>query len=363
MQRGKVIGIVVVLVVLTATVAPVGGASHDTLTQQADVDPDFVHIGIDIQPDGSAQWTIEYRVRLTDENETAAYDDIVDDVENNSSAYEDRFATRMNSTVAEAESETGRSMEATNFAVSASIQELPQTYGIMTYTFQWNGFAATEGETIRAGDALRGFFLDAETSMQMTWPEEYTATTVAPTPSDQRDRSVTWEGPLEFSSDDDESQVEPLVVVEPRSAVTTTDTTTAPGMTDDSTDAMMLLAMVFGVLLALVFIVVWYYRSQETDGEAPPTRTASPPGPDAGSTPPEGDAQETPEELLSNEERVTRFLAQHGGRAKQQEIVDGLGWTEAKTSQVLSSMADEDSIEKFRIGRENVVKLPEDEDQ
>ncbi|MGM0398698.1 MAG: helix-turn-helix transcriptional regulator [Halobacteriota archaeon] len=358
MKRGKVIGVLVVFVVLAATVTPVGGASQGAVAQQADVDPDSVQIGVDLQPDGSAQWTIEYRVRLTDENETAAYEDIVADVENNSSAYVDRFATRMNSTVADAESETGRSMDARDFEVSASIQELPQTYGIMTYTFQWDGFAATDGETVRAGDALRGFFLDAETAMMITWPEEYTATTVTPTPTDQRAGSVTWEGPLEFSSG------EPLVVVEPSSAVTTTATTQAPGMTDGSTDAMLLLAMVFGVLLALVFIVVWYYRSQETDGEGPSTPTATGPGPDDGPAPPPAeDAEDTPEELLSNEERVTRFLVEHGGRAKQQEIVDGLGWTEAKTSQVLSSMADAESIEKFRIGRENVVKLPEEDDQ
>ncbi|UWG47652.1 putative membrane-associated trancriptional regulator [Halanaeroarchaeum sp. HSR-CO] len=359
MKRGKVLGVLVVFVVLAATVAPVGGASQGAVVQQADVDPDYVHIGIDLQSDGSAQWTIEYRVRLTDENETAAYEDIVTDVENNSSAYVDRFATRMNSTVANAESETGRSMDARDFEVTASIQELPQTYGIMTYTFVWNGFAATEGETIRAGDALRGLFLDEETTMTITWPESYTATTVSPTPTDQRAQSATWEGPIEFSSDDPE----PLVVVEPSSAVTTTVTTEAPGVTDGSTDAMLLLAMVFGVLLALVFIVVWYYRSQETDGEGPSTPTATAPGPDDGVTPPPAeDTEDTPEELLSNEERVTRFLVEHGGRAKQQEIVDGLGWTEAKTSQVLSSMADAESIEKFRIGRENVVKLPEDED-
>jgi uncharacterized membrane protein len=48
---------------------------------------------------------------------------------------------------------------------------------------------------------------------------------------------------------------------------------------------------------------------------------------------------------------------------KQQEIVSGLEWTEAKTSQVVNAMHEDGRIEKFRIGRENVVKLPEEGDE
>ncbi|MXR21266.1 helix-turn-helix transcriptional regulator, partial [Halobacterium bonnevillei] len=70
-------------------------------------------------------------------------------------------------------------------------------------------------------------------------------------------------------------------------------------------------------------------------------------------------AEETPEELLSNEERVKRFLREQGGRAKQQDVVDAMGWTEAKTSQVVKGMREDDELESFRIGRENVLKLPD----
>jgi len=46
---------------------------------------------------------------------------------------------------------------------------------------------------------------------------------------------------------------------------------------------------------------------------------------------------------------------------KQQEVVSELDWTEAKTSQVVGDLREDDEIDVFRIGRENVLALPEDE--
>ena len=70
---------------------------------------------------------------------------------------------------------------------------------------------------------------------------------------------------------------------------------------------------------------------------------------------------ETPPELLSNEERVLQLLEQRGGRIKQQDVVSELDWTEAKTSQVVGDLREDDEIEVFRIGRENVLSLPDNE--
>jgi len=64
-------------------------------------------------------------------------------------------------------------------------------------------------------------------------------------------------------------------------------------------------------------------------------------------------------ELLSDEERVNRLLRQNGGRMKQGTIVDETGWSNAKVSQLLSKMDDDEEIEKLRIGRENLITLPD----
>jgi hypothetical protein len=62
---------------------------------------------------------------------------------------------------------------------------------------------------------------------------------------------------------------------------------------------------------------------------------------------------------LSNEERVLRLLRENGGRMKQQDVVQTLGWTDARTSQIVSGLREEEKLESFRLGRENVLRLPE----
>jgi uncharacterized membrane protein len=44
---------------------------------------------------------------------------------------------------------------------------------------------------------------------------------------------------------------------------------------------------------------------------------------------------------------------------RQANIVKETGWSDAKVSQLLSSMAEEDRVDKLRLGRENLISLPE----
>ena len=45
---------------------------------------------------------------------------------------------------------------------------------------------------------------------------------------------------------------------------------------------------------------------------------------------------------------------------KQATIVDETDWSDAKVSQLLSAMAEEGRVDKLRLGRENLISLPED---
>jgi hypothetical protein len=89
------------------------------------------------------------------------------------------------------------------------------------------------------------------------------------------------------------------------------------------------------------------------------------PGVDAGAEDAEAPAEdEEPDfDLLSDEERVEYLLEQRGGRMKQANIVKETGWSDAKVSQLLSSMAEAGRVEKLRLGRENLISIPDaDED-
>jgi len=132
----------------SAAAAPVGGGF-----QQMDIDPDDVSIDIALEPDGDAAWTIEYRVRLATDEETDAFAELRADIENDTAAYTSRFAERMDASASTAVSATGREMSVSNVTVTAERRELPRTYGVITYRFEWTNFAAVDGD--RVGPATR----------------------------------------------------------------------------------------------------------------------------------------------------------------------------------------------------------------
>jgi len=108
------------------------------------------------------------------------------------------------------------------------------------------------------------------------------------------------------------------------------------------------LAGVF-VGLAAVLGLVLRRRVRSTDGTAPEA--------EAGSGADDGDAAPGPAELLSDGERVVRLLKEEGGRMRQSAVADRLDWSASKTSRTVSSLAEDEAVEKLRIGRENVVTL------
>jgi hypothetical protein len=66
-----------------------------------------------------------------------------------------------------------------------------------------------------------------------------------------------------------------------------------------------------------------------------------------------------PSDALSDEQRVHALVDDRGGRVRQSVIVEETGWSKSKVSRVLSEMADEGSIEKITIGRENLIAHPD----
>lgn len=393
MHRGLACWLAGVLVV-AAVAAPVAGAGTPDGpfgVGQEDFDPDNVTLSAAINDDGSAAWSFKYRMELTTENETAAFESLQEDIEQNRSDYIDRFRARIEGTVGTAENATGREMSVENVSVRAFQQpggEFVDSYGFVEYTFEWNGFAAVEDERITAGDALEGFYLNNQTALQFSWEDGYEAADTDPPADESSDKSVRWSGPEDFGTD------QPRVVLEPSETTggTTDGTTTSGGGAGEGSQSVLVPILVGGAIAVVVLGGgAWvYWRREHGDGGGFPSPTADSDGTDGGgggagaASGGTGDAaagaedgsadaasgatagaaagetgDDTPEELLSNEERVQRYLREQGGRAKQQDVVDAMGWTEAKTSQVVKQMREDDDLESFRIGRENVLKLPD----
>lgn len=149
-----------------------------------------IHVG----PDGGAAWTVEYRVRLADEETTEAFEAVEEDAAANPEGYVSSFAEQVNASVAAASDRVGREMSAHDYAVSTSVQSIPAEYGIVRYTFDWESFAMTDDERLVVGDAVAGFVLDANTRLVVAWPSALTLERAVPDPDERRDRAVVWNG-------------------------------------------------------------------------------------------------------------------------------------------------------------------------
>lgn len=335
---------------------------------QEAVDADRVLLRATVDESGDASWRVEYRVRLDTEDREASFSDLETDVAENESDYAARFEDRMTATAATAENATGREMTVGNTTVTTAREEFPEETGLLVYEFEWTGFAAAEGDRLEMGDALGGLYLEDGYALTLRWPDGYERQTASPGPDASDERSVTWRGPRDFSTD------EPRV------------TAGQPSVLDGGG------TVVAGAVVVALVAGVLYWRREwvrgavglrdgadedggARDGSADPASEIGE-GSDAGAGDTAASASvaesatgsgetggaepsEPPEELLSNEERVLRLLERNGGRMKQQDVVSELDWTDARTSQVVSGLREDGKLESFRLGRENVLRLPE----
>ena len=348
---------------------------------QETVETDRIRIDIALSDDGSASWRMEFWSVLDDDDSEAAFESLQDDIEADPDNYTAEFATRIDDTVATASQSTDREMQAGEFTVETDRQSLSREYGIVTYRFEWTGFGTVDGDTIQAGDAIDGLFLDDDSRLLISWPDAYELQSVSPDPDDERANAVLWRG----------STTE-FLTGEPRLTVT------QPLLGVGSGTLAVSLAVA-----AIVFAVAgWLLRRRATDPTPAPAAAVDASQDSADSTSADADepstatdapasasdepsttadssqataeasssadqsadaAAEPDPDLLSNEEQVMRLIEANGGRMKQQTVVGELGWTDAKTSKVVSTLREEGKLESFRIGRENVLRVPEDDEE
>jgi hypothetical protein len=349
---------------LLLSAAPVSGVSSGSALAQQGIDTDDVLMSIAVEEDGDAVWEIEYRTRLETDDDERAFAELQSGVESDPDAYAGRFRDRMNGTAGAAENATGREMAITEITVSAENRTLPQEYGVLTYRFRWSNFAAVDGDRLIVGDAIDGLFLDDETSLLLSWPEEYDLLGASPEPTETRESAVAYNGPLDFAGG--EPRIELGVGAASGAGTDGGDVSGDDGDTEGDAEGGRSLpgwASIAVLALALLAGIVTFLAYWRREGRPDAGAGGGPePGGDPGGDEPGGDDASAPPdgELLSNEEQVLRLIESEGGRMKQQAVAEKLDWTDAKTSQVTKTLRENGDLEGFRLGRENVLTLPEE---
>ncbi|GAA0724389.1 hypothetical protein J2744_002356 [Halorubrum trapanicum] len=344
-------------------------------TADAITSPSATQIRLELNPDRSADWTVAVRYSLADENETETFE-----------TAGERFRTGEVGPDAElfeglrreANRNVDRSMEINDVDREVVVHENPDEFDVATedavavgelrLTFTWTAFLDQDGESLVLGDALTTpgnetwlRSLESAQTLEVATPEGYTVTGTPSTAVTRlSDGDVIIEGPQTFDGG------EPVVIVY--------------GPAGTPPWGMVMAAVLLAATLVAGSVVGYRRVSAEDDDADEPAATGDSEATSGGGRTPvadpntagapetdaeeatDGDTEEPDLSLLSDEERVERLLDENGGRMRQADIVAETGWSDAKVSQLLSAMADERRVEKLRLGRENLISLPDDEE-
>ncbi len=369
---------VVLVVAAVLSLAPVGTSAapaSDGTTRAAVEDvptADTTVTRIEVAADGSARWSVTVRTRLEDDADVADYEAFQERFRADREAYADRFERRMTGVVSNAADATGRNMTATEFRVRTSIQEVPRRWGVVTYSFTWTNFAAVDGEAVVVGDVFEGgFYLDDDDSLQLVPPQGYVATSVSPSPDEVDGTTAVWIGPDNFAAR------QPTARFEPTEA---SDGSDGFGLGPVGSAIVDGGAVPVGLVLAVVIVAVGVSFARQRGVVAPVASRLSSPELASESADADADADDDDEaagdagqpsepigrapspDLATDDDRVLALLERNGGRMRQATIAEELEWSASKTSRVVSRMADEGTVEKLRVGRENVIDLCEGDD-
>lgn len=359
--------------------SPVGAASsidggHPASSVAGLDDPPETEIRIALRTDRNATWNVTITYRLDNERQVEAFDDLAEDFEGGTAdgpidaGTFDRF-------VALADNSTTRRMSMVDVRRSATLNG---TTGRLRLEFTWVNFLASDDGKLVLDDAFttpdgEPWFgsLEHHQRLVIETPTGYQVNTTPGVNPDIRDGNAWIEGPQRFTAEER--------VVITYSPVQGTDPspispTPIPAEPDESDWALLGGAFLIG---AVILAAALLYRRRTPGGGAEPADAAVPTvdsrdgasgasgaSPAGESTPGDADAEESEDlSLLSDEERVERLIERNGGRMRQAAIVEETGWSDAKVSQLLSAMAEAERVEKLRLGRENLISLPDEDEE
>jgi uncharacterized membrane protein len=367
----------------TAATAPTIGAGGAGLQQEPSTDEN--RIVIQLVSDGSARWIIQQRFTIEDASDEQAFEQLAAAFVAGEigSGYVDTFDQGR----ILANTTTGREMRIQNVSRNARIESTDTGgIGVLERSFVWTNFARAESGVVQVGDSFRtptdGTWFPAisETETLIIRPPAGYGVSSAPAAPSQG--VLRWEGPQEF---------EPGYLNITYEQFATSGEVTPPGDGTQPTDIwsqirsltdqelLVLFTSLIGLGLLAVFSYLFTRPGTRSESDEPPATAGS--GPETGSageqstsigqtaTGESGSSKQNstgttaPDDtdLLSDEERVERLLKANGGRMRQAKIVDETGWSNAKVSQLLSAMDSADQINKLRIGRENLISLPDED--
>ena len=303
LQTAKIMAVLVLAAVLLAVPAVAA-------------EPEYaITYTITVGDDGSADWQVEYRTLLSTDADTTAFGEYAAAID---STYLPRFRELMERSASQAAIATSRPMAVTGFSGTSDVQTSPTgKYGVILYSFTWDGFAQA-GDVLAIGDAfVGGMYLPRDTTLIIRYPSGYSVQGVDPV-ADLTREGLTWYGQRSFGAG------EPRVVLE-RGAFP---------------------PLLLGGLIAVLVLVLtgagMILLKKRRRAVHPPESAAAP---------------LSEAEIVSLGERIVQMLRASGGEMYQSDIVRNLGLPKSTVSNALNDLHAKKVILKVKKGRENLIRL------
>jgi uncharacterized membrane protein len=283
-------------------------------------------ITIQLDTTGSALWTVESRLVLATEEDEKFFEEFQKDETLKDSRLSE-FKSKMNLLLEKIKYSRQRSMTMADFDIFLGKEiTVTKTYGVIQFRFTWEGFAVIEDDRIIMGDVFEGgYYLSRNEILMVNLPEGYDLVTAAPVPDHQKQAILIWEGPMNFASG------EPAVIVEKGTREQAGEEPTSRRHIGEE----MLIPIVLGLALISVFAVIIKFRRRENQEERKP-------------------------QYLDDKKLIIDTVKKHGGAIAQKKLPDLTGFSKAKVSILLSELKEEGLIRKTFRGRENQIRLSEE---
>ncbi|MCW4030647.1 MAG: helix-turn-helix domain-containing protein [Candidatus Bathyarchaeota archaeon] len=275
---------------------------------------EYYEYNIQIQPDGSALWTITQFTAANTATDTWS-----------------GFQNKIYPLIDAAATATSRQMSIPEWSIqiNTTISAESKT---TEYSFKWQNCCKADGGTLTFGDvfAVDNFFgrLYGDAALELTYPMGFEVESVSQAPYLRQDDAHL----LRWSRTQDLANNPVQVVFSPADA------------DGNSWDLTVLVLLVGGLAAAISLSLggLFFFRR----------RTAS-----------KSVVVEQPRAIESEEDKVLNLLKTRSGSMRQSEITETTRFSKAKTSQLLSGLERSGYITRYKKGRDKIVTLNERENQ
>jgi uncharacterized membrane protein len=280
-------------------------------------------ISIQIHTNGSATYIYRRIFILVTEDDLALFEQYLSGFDIKRELLE--FSNITHFMVNLASSSTNRTMNARNFNVSAYIlQTITGLRGIIEYKFFWIGFASVKNGEIHVGDVFEvSLVLLENNELDIFYPEGYTIVEIDPAPTyiKETERLLIWIGPKKF-----EVNTPSIKMVR---------------KTSSFFYYLQTYGLVIGMLALGASLLIVFYKFRTANRKEEKFEQVS----------------SVIFEIESDMDKIIKILKEKGGFSRQSTLVEKLGLSKSKVSEILSNMERKGLIRRQKKGREKIVIL------